>query len=152
MAGDELRPSDYISEKERRNLLSQLHRFLAWAGEKIPDEAIINGETVRLKELVWYLTHKEQLTEQEREQIRELARLLEAKEKHDEEILGRASLTREEAKRLYHECAGLLRAVMSLRDLEAGRVRLKEHAKTRPRVEDAKRWLGFLRSIGKRNI
>ncbi len=75
----------------------------------------------------------------------------ETKEKHDEEVLQRANLTHEEAKRLYHESAALIRAIMDLRECETGRVKLKESSEEiRQKIDDAKRWLGFLKGVGKK--
>jgi ABC-type transport system involved in cytochrome c biogenesis ATPase subunit len=52
--------------------------------------------------------------------------------------------------KLYHESAALIRAIMDLRECEAGKVSLKESKEEIMRkIEDAKRWLGFLKNIGK---
>ncbi len=81
----------------------------------------------------------------------ELVRLLEEKERHDEDSLKKVSLTREEARKLYHESASLIRAIMDLRECEAGKVRLKEtDVEIKHKIDDAKRWIGFLKGIGKK--
>ncbi len=83
----------------------------------------------------------------------ELVHILEAKEKHDEEMLLKANLTREEAKKLYHESAALIRSILDLRECEAGKKKLKESSdEIRQKVDDAKRWLGFLKNIGKKGV
>lgn len=152
MAGEE-RPKldDYISMEEREHLLSELHRFLVWVGEPLPDTVDVNGETIKLHELIWRCIHKKELTDQEKERFMELVHLLETKEKHDEEMLQRANLTREDAKRLYHETAALIRSIMDLRECEEGKVELKESRdEIRKKIEDSKRWLGFLKGVGKK--
>lgn len=141
---------DYISEEEREHLLAGLHRFLIWVGEKIPDEVKVNGKNIKLHELIWRCVKKE-LTEDEKKRLLELAQFLETKEKHDEEALRRAKITREEAKELYRESASLIRAIIDLRECEAGKIKLKESKEEiRQKIDDARRWLGFLKEIGKK--
>jgi hypothetical protein len=143
---------DYISLEEREHLLNGLHRYLIWVGEKVPDEVIVNGKNIKLHELIWRCIHKKELSEQEKTRLLELVNLLETKAKRDEEVLSRTLLTREEAKRLYNEIASLIRAIMDLRECEAGRVRLKEPAdEIKRKVADARRWIGFLKNVGKKN-
>lgn len=149
---EELSLDDYISEEEREHLLAGLHRFLVWVGEKVPEEVEVDGKSIKLHELIWRCIHKKQLSEQEKERLLELIHILETKEKHDEDALHKANLTREEAKRLYEESAGLIRAIMDLRECEAGKVKLKESSdEIRSKVEDARRWIGFLKNVGKKS-
>lgn len=146
------RLDDYISLEEREHLLNGLHRYLIWVGEKVPDEVLINGKNIKLHELIWRCIHKTELSDQEKIRLIELVDLLEAKAKHDEEILLRASLTREEAKRLYTEIASLIRAIMDIRDCEAGKIKLKESSdEIKQKVDDARRWMGFLKNVGKKS-
>ena len=143
---------DYISPEEREHLLAGLHRFLVWVGEKIPEEVEVNGKSIKLHELIWRCIHKKELSEQERMRLLELVHILETKEKYDEEALHKANLTREEAKRLYDESASLIRAIMDLRECEAGKIKLKESRdEIRRKVDDARRWVGFLKNIGKKS-
>lgn len=143
---------DYISPEEREHLLAGLHRFLVWVGEKIPDEVEVNGKSIKLHELIWRCIHKKELSEQEKNRLLELVHILETKEKHAEEELHKANLTREEAKRLYDESASLIRAIMDLRECEAGKVKLKESREDiRRKVDDARRWIGFLKNVGKKS-
>ncbi len=142
---------DYISEEEREHLLAGLHRFLIWVGEQIPDEVLVNGKSIKLHELIWRCVHNKELTDDEKKRLLELVQFLETKEKHDEEALRRAKITREEAKRLYTESASLIRAIMDLRECEAGKIKLKEsREEIRQRIDDARRWIGFLKEIGKK--
>ncbi len=150
---EQLKLDDYISLDERERLLSELHRFLVWVGEKIPNEIKVNGEIIKLNEVVWCCIHKKELTCQEKAGLAELARILSEKEEHDEEILKKANLNHEEAKKLYHESAALIRAIMDLRECEAGKVKLKaSREEVKQKIEDAKRWLGFLKGVGKKNF
>jgi len=142
---------DYISPEERERLLFELHRFLVWVGEQIPEEVEVDGKTIKLHELIWRCIHKKQFTTQEKKRLMDLVHILEAKEKHDEEMLLKTNLTHDEAKRLYHESAALIRAILDLRECEAGGIRLKEtRSEMRQKIDDAKRWLGFLKNVGKK--
>jgi hypothetical protein len=143
---------DYISLEEREHLLNGLHRYLIWVGEQVPDEVMVNGKNIKLHELIWRCIHNKDISEEEKTRLLELVDLLETKAKEDEEVLSRTLLTREEAKRLYNEIASLIRAIMDLRDCEAGRVRLKESKdEIKQKVDDARRWVGFLKNVGKKN-
>jgi len=149
---NKVRLDDYISEEEREHLLAGLHRFLVWVGEQIPEEVEVNGKNIKLHELIWRCIHKKELSEQEKERFRELVHMLETKEKHDEEALRKVNLTKEEAKRLYNESAALIRAIIDLRECEEGKVKLKESdEEIKRKIEDARRWLGFLKTVGKKS-
>lgn len=142
---------DYISEEEREHFLSGLHRYLVWVGEKIPDKIEINGEIIKLHELIWRCIHKKHFSEGEKKSILDIVRILEKKERHDEEVLRKTNLTHKEAEALYNESAGLLRAIIDLREIEAGKLKLKEpEDEIRKKVDDARKWIGFLKNIGKR--
>ncbi|HEY6625956.1 MAG TPA: DUF5788 family protein, partial [Ignavibacteriaceae bacterium] len=80
----ELNPDDCISLEEREHLLNGLHRYLIWVGEKVPEEVEINGENIKLHELIWRCIHNKELSEQEKDRLLELVTLLETKAKYDE--------------------------------------------------------------------
>ena len=142
--GDE-RP---LTPAERRKLELRLHRMLIWVGVMTPFEFELNGQKVPLHEIVWDLLSKDCLTEEEKEDVRKLIWKLMAHEKADEEALHRNALTQAEAKEIFQEASGLLRAIMSLKGLVAQKefCNLRSTA-SRRRVEDAKYWLGFLKQI-----
>jgi len=148
----ELNPDDHISQEEREHLLNGLHRYLIWVGEKVPEEVEINGENIKLHELIWRCIHKKELSEQEKDRLLELVTLLETKAKYDEEILLREDITKEEAKKLYNEIASFIRAIMDLKECEAGKIKLKEPSDDiKQKVDDARRWIGFLKNVGKKS-
>jgi hypothetical protein len=143
---------DYISLEEREHLLNGLHRYLIWVGEAVPEEVEVDGKNIQLHELIWGCIHKKEHSEQEKNRILELVQLLEAKVEHDEETLIKARLTREEAKRLYHDIASLIRSIMDLKECEADKVRLKVSSdEIKQKVDDARRWMGFLKTVGKKS-
>ena len=138
-----------IPQDEREHMLFELHRYLVWVGETVPEEIIINGHEIHLHDLIWKLINKKRLTEQERKRVKGLIHTLEQKEKIDEEQLEKAKLTRAKAEKLHDEAAGLLRAIMDLKDLEEGRIKKADfdEVSTRDRVKDARRWVNFVKQM-----
>jgi hypothetical protein len=147
-AGPPRAEGQLITPDERKKLELRLHRMLVWVGVMTPLEFEIGGKTVPLHEIVWDLLSKECVTEEEKESVRKLIWKLTAHEKADEEILHKNALTGDEAKAIFREAAGLLRAIMSLKSLvgEKEYCNLRSTA-SRRRVEDARYWLGFLKQI-----
>jgi hypothetical protein len=137
-----------ITPEERKKLELRLHRMLVWVGVMTPFEFELGGQKVPLHEIVWDLLSKECLTEEEKEYVRKLIWKLMAHEKADEEILHKNALTQDEAKKIFQEAAGLMRAIMSLKSLVGAKefCRFRSTA-SRRRLEDAKYWLGFLKQI-----
>jgi hypothetical protein len=165
--GDE-HPGDYLTEGERKKLLASLHRVLVWVGEKEPQELQIDRSTlesemdehhqiardlpaeihsdkgtVDLHEMIWRLIQEKEISEGEAVQIEELIHLLEKKERADEEILRDERLTEEEARRIYREAAGVMRALLDLRDLKTNRERAMLVKSPREKAEE-------IRSFAKR--
>ncbi len=143
----------YITDEERKQLLSSLHSRLFWVGQYIPHYVEIEGRNYPLHDYVWELIQKETLTEAEKARIDKCIEIIAAKEKEDEIELEGKILTPKEAQSLYHETAGLLRAVMDLREIEDGT--LRENTKRfheqfdNQRIKDAKLWLEFIKKVSK---
>jgi len=74
---------------------------------------------------VWELIQKETLTQTEKASIDKCIEMISTKEKKDEKDLEGQSLTQEKAKALYNKTAGLLRAIMGLKEIEDGILREK---------------------------
>lgn len=143
--------SDYLTEDERRRLLSSLHRVLVWVGVKEPEECRIERESlekemekfhqtekdlppevhlnnckVDLHHLIWRLLNEKEISDKERVQIEEMIDLLEKKEKAEEEVLLHEKLTHAQARQIYNEAAGVLRSILDLKDL----LKKREHETT----------------------
>jgi len=142
---------DLITEGERKQLLEALHSRLFWVGQYIPHKVEVEGKSCPLHEYVWDLIQKGELTEEEKEKIRHCIDLISEKELEEENKLEKDPLSREEAQKIYHETAGLLRAIMDLKEIEDGT--MKENSRrfqerfNSQRVKDAKLWLEFLKKI-----
>lgn len=142
---------NYITDEERKQLLSALHSRLFWVGQRIPDYVELEGETYPLHNYIWELVQKEELSESEKSKIDKCIEILSAKEMKDEKELEENSLTSEESRNLYHETAGLLRAITNLQEIESGI--FKQNTKrfqeqfANQRVRDAKLWLEFIKKV-----
>ncbi|WP_292389092.1 DUF5788 family protein [Methanosarcina sp. UBA5] len=146
-------PGNYITDEERRQLLSALHSRLFWVGQHIPDYVEFEGETYPLHNYVWELIQKDKISVAEKSRMDKYIEILSAKEMKDEKELEEKSLTSEEARKLYHETAGLLRAITDLKEIESGV--FKENTKrfqeqfANQRVKDARLWLEFIKKVSK---
>ncbi|MBP1908030.1 DUF5788 family protein [Methanolobus bombayensis] len=144
---------DTLSEWERKQLLAALHARLFWVGEEVPYSIDIKGKKCKLHELVWSLINKDKLTDEDIKHIDTYVSYLREKEQEDENKLKTATLTKEEAKALFNETGGLLRAIMDLKDIEDGTAKEKEkefrEIFSKERVAEARRWLQFLRDTGR---
>jgi hypothetical protein len=143
----------YITAEERKQLLSTLHSRLFWVGQNIPDYVEFEGKTYPLRNYVWKLTQKNELSSAEKSRIDKCIEIISAKERKNEKKLEEKSLTSEEARKLYRETAGLLRAITDLKEIESGA--FKENVKhfqekfANQRIKDAKRWLEFIKNASK---
>ncbi|VVB86541.1 Uncharacterised protein [uncultured archaeon] len=142
---------ELISPQEREHLLFGLHRFLTWVGEPLPESVEVDGKKIEIQDLIWSCIHKKELSETEKMHLMELIQTLESKERFDEESLKKASLTQEEARALFHESAAFIRAIVDLKECEAGKVRLiNRDDDLRKKINDAKKWMEFLKTVGKK--
>jgi hypothetical protein len=107
---------EYIGYEERNKFLWSLRSDFAWEGKKIPENVEIEGQEYRLRDIVRRLEKKEVLDTDEAADIRDLIPKLREQAKVDEELLETEELTRAEAKMLFEEAAGLLRAAIELID------------------------------------
>jgi len=142
-----------ITERERKQLLAALHTRLFWVGEKIPYFVEMDGKKCKLHDRVWELINKDILSEDDKQEIETCIALLKDKERIDEVELETKEMTLEEAKKLSDETAGLLRAIMDLREIEEGISKEKENEFheifSAQRTEEIRRWLNFLKDAGK---
>jgi len=166
---------DYLTEEERKKMLSSLHRVLVWVGVKEPegieiDRLALMGEmekfhqtekdlppeihadrgAIDLHHLIWRLINEKEITDQEKLQIEEIIDLLGKKEKMDEDLLREMQLSKKQAKVLYNEAAGVIRALIDLKDLLKNKAHSDEtRGLIQRKVEDTKRWNKFMDSVEK---
>lgn len=136
-----------LTPEERAMMLARIHSLVYWVGMLVPEHEILGGSEIDLRELVFKLANKDELTQEEKGQADELIRLLRDKERSLETRLKKDPMTYETAKSLFEETCGLLKAIDELRTLEApdrAQVRRQEMLS---RIEDARRWKKFADTI-----
>ncbi len=143
---------EYLGYEERNKLLWSLRSDFAWAGKKIPESVEIDGCEYKLRDMVRGLSEKESLDTDKAAEIKALIPKLEEKSKADEELLETEELTKTEAKVLYEEATGLLRASMELKDKLEGKGGEKsvdefKRMLNTQRVVDEKRFQQLIKSL-----
>jgi len=113
----------------------------------IPEHELLGGSEIDLREVVYNLTSKDQLTSEEIAQVNELIRLIKAKEHVLERRLAHDPMTLDTAKAMVEETCGLLRAIDELRTVETVEKAEFRKADVISRLEDARRWQKFVESI-----
>lgn len=167
----------YLTDDERKKLISNLHRVLVWVGVKVPVEFWIDRGTldeemekhhqterdlppeihlhqtasdseIDLNHIIWRLITEKEITEQERGQIEELIDLLKKKEKLDEDKLREQKMTLKQANILFEEAAGAIRALLDLKDLLQKKDRSDEtHEQIQHKVNEAKKWNDLMEKV-----
>jgi hypothetical protein len=138
-----------LTKEDREKLLSKLHRLLVFIGCEIPFEVKLEGETVPLNELVWrIMTHQGTLTPEEFAAVEELHHEIENKIHEEELVIRSADISEAEARELFVEACGLIRAALALRDIEQ-RQMLRDYSEVGAlaKVDAEKRWLDFVKKI-----
>ena len=158
--------SAYLTEEERKCLLSDLHTAMTWVDVKIPEKIMVDRDvlskemkehaltekdqpsevhlkngTVDLRALIWKLIRKKELPEKESAEIEELIHVLESKEDLDENLLKDTKLTHAEAEQIHDEAAGIIRAILDLKDLLGNKNKSDfQEEMIRKKIEDARKW------------
>jgi len=138
-----------LTKDDREKLLSKLHRLLVFIGCEIPFEVKLEGKTVPLHELVWrIMTHQDTLTQEEFAAVDELHHEIEEKIREEELEIKSVNISETEARELYVEACGLIRASVELRDIEK-RDMLHDYSEVAvsAKVDAEKRWLEYLKKI-----
>ena len=128
-------------------MISRIHSLVYWVGMLIPEQEILDDSEIDLREVVYNLTTKENLTEEDVARVHQLIDLLKNKEATLEKSLSRDPMTVSRAKDLLEEICGLLRAIDELRSVETIEKAEFRKQEVMNRVEDAKRWKHFVDSI-----
>src|SRR5512145_2966650 len=99
--------SSPLTEEDRKKILGRLHSLLYWLGKFIPEEELLQGESVPLREVIFRFIMKENPSAEEVQGAMDLAYVLEEKARQLERQLEVEELTKGEAHKLLHETAGL---------------------------------------------
>jgi len=158
-----------LTEEERAHLISDLHRLLVWVGAQVPqqvhlEQSWIDDEveghdlslppeihrdmgSIDLHQLLSRLVHQKDLNDADRAQISGIVRLLKAREMQDEQMIKQDALTHHQARQIYGEAAGIIRALLDLKDISTGRSRQFQASALRRSADDVRRWRNFLQEV-----
>ena len=164
----------YLTDDERRHLVTSLHDILAWIGVQPPNEFRIGADLMKkemekfnlkeedippelhpdkgiidLRNLIWRLVNEKELTEKEETEIKELINILRTKEHQDEETLRKANLNCEQAKQLYNETESIIRSLLDLKEI-LGHRKASEYERSeviKKKVDEVKRWNDYVKQI-----
>ena len=145
--GDSVDARRLLTPEERAEMLARIHSLVYWVGMLIPEREILGDSEIDLREVVYDLTTKEQLTQEDVARVNELIALLKLKSRSLEGRLSRDPMTVDTAKNILEEICGLLRAIDELRSVESPAKAEFKKKEVLSRIEDAKRWQKFVESI-----
>ncbi len=136
-----------LSPEDRAKMLARIHSLVYWVGMLIPEQELLGGSEIDLREIVYDLTNKEKLTPEDVARVHQLIDLLSKRAKSLESSLTKDQMTVDAAKELLEEICGLLRAIDELRSVETVEKAEFRKQEVMSRVEDARRWKKFVDSI-----
>ena len=141
-----------LTEDERRQLERKLSRLLEWVGVRIPDDVVLDGQAVPLHETVWRLVKKDCLSREDEALLLGLEVRLDKKYREDLGKIEATDRTEDQAMKDYTEAAGLLRAIVTLKDIErreesAGELEGVRDAMEAAKDTEARRWLEYLKQL-----
>ena len=142
-----------LTEEERHTLEKKLNMLMEWVGVWIPDEVELDGIKVPLHRMVWELVKKKHLTGDDESLLFSLEEKLSKRFRFDLEKIDALDMTQTQAMDDYCDAVGLLRAIVTLKDLEAHEEKTLGVDDIRQRIQNdrtkqAKKWLDFLRQMG----
>ncbi|HXY87366.1 MAG TPA: DUF5788 family protein [Candidatus Acidoferrales bacterium] len=147
--GVNLSGTEKLTTQERKKILQKLNRLFIFIGCEVPTKIEVDGETIPLHELIWKIvTSKEPISSEELASIDKLYRDIEKRIREEELKIKSADITKIEARELYVETCGLIRAVLELRDIEKSGLLRDYSAQVVPEmIESQKNWLEYLKKI-----
>ncbi len=136
-----------LTEQDRAKIIARCHTALFWLGKFIPDEEIIEGQRVPLRDVIYNFVSKPNPSEDEVLQALSLAEAMQKKAKDLESSLRTEdNLSKGQAHMLLDEICGLMRAVDEIRTSRGADAQLKAKA-LMAKVSDEKRWQEFVKSV-----
>lgn len=130
-------------------ILGRIHSLFFWLGKFVPEEEILEGQKLPLRDIVFNFVANPDPTDEEVEAAMSLAAALDKRAKElEEQLKDDPGLTRGQAHMLMDEINGLLRAVDEIHRSKGAEERLKAAA-LMARIKDEKRWLDFVKEVQK---
>jgi beta-phosphoglucomutase-like phosphatase (HAD superfamily) len=138
-----------LTKDERKRIIKRLHSILAWVGSQIPQDQVICGETLSIRDAVIQLTSKEDFTKEDIECAKFLAQSLSDRELDLEKEIIHGDISEKEALNLLEEARGLLRAINELENLEDRNKKLAARDTLLAAVDDEMRWKHYIDKLKK---
>ncbi|MGD0816905.1 MAG: DUF5788 family protein [Methanomassiliicoccales archaeon] len=135
--------SEYLSESERRAIISRIHSLLFWVGKFIPQHEIVEGRQIDLRDVIFQFISKDNPSPEDIQGAKDLADILESKARELEKQIKDHEVTRANAYQMLDEICGLLRAVDELRNSH-GNLAIYKKTALMAKVSDERRWLQFV--------
>lgn len=136
-----------LTSEEREKMIATIHSMVFWVGVLVPEWEIVGDREMELREIVYRLSTKEHLTDEDIGMIDRLVKTLEVREKELESKLAHDPMTVDAAKALGEEIRGLLKAIYDLRSAETDDHASVGKDEVMARVDDARRWKDFVEQI-----
>ena len=133
-----------MDEAERAKLLERINRPSATIGVEIPDTITVGDDKIPLDEFVIETRRVEGIPEAAKPMLKEAQRNLTAERERLVQRLKTEPLDREEAEEIAATIVGIDRAQNALKSLRRKRFGSEASA---AKIDDYKRWLGFLDAI-----
>jgi hypothetical protein len=70
-----------LSEEDSRRIMARIHSLLFWLGKFIPEEELLEGQRIPLREIIFNFISKAEPSEEEVEEAMSLAEALQRKAK-----------------------------------------------------------------------
>jgi hypothetical protein len=155
MCNSELKWDGPLTPEERKLLEQKVSLTLGWVGTKVPASVEIDGKPMPLHDLVWNLLKKDAFSDDEKQLILDLEAKLEKKFRADVLDLRERDSTDEQAETHYCEALGLMRAIVTLKNMTSGDNAGLQHRQgsyltgkmAEQRRREASRWLDLLKQI-----
>jgi hypothetical protein len=136
-----------LTDEERHRILARLHATLAWVGERIPEEVVIDGRHLELSRVVKRFIFDDYIDEHEQACANWLIDKLEERADDLEEELLVGDLTRDEAEAILRRTVGILRAIDELKNLDDDDEWEDRHLAMMEEVDDVRRWQEFTKHV-----
>lgn len=141
-----------LTKDERRVLESKLKKLLSWVGERIPETITVDNTKLPLHEVIWRLIKKDRLTDEELALVYRLERLLEDRLNEDLKKIEFKDVTENQAIKDYIEALGLIRAIITLKDITSKEDRFHDERKVARKISDRRitdtaSWLNYLKNV-----
>ena len=137
-----------LEPNERRRILARIHSALGAVGARMPEDIVIGGKRLRLKDAVFAYLDKARLSAEDLEAVDTLSAALRERVGRLESSIAGDDLSEDSAIELMREVLGILRALEHLRKLrEDPKKAGLAHDTLMERVDDERRWLAFLKKV-----